>query len=196
MRKINSIFQKLINNFYLFKIKRRKNIVLGKNVRIDYQTKIFTNNNFLKLGDNVFLRSNKIGYHAGMPFPTTILIDKENAECSIGENSRVNGCYIHIHAQKKIIIGKNTVIASGTNIIDSNGHKTLSNNRTIGRDTAEEILIGNNVWIGLNSVILKGTIIGDNSIVAAGSVVKGVFPENSLIQGNPAKLVKELNINS
>ena len=80
------------------------------------------------MGDNVYLRSNPNGYHAGMPFSTTVLIDKEGAECSIGDNCRINGTYIHV--QDKIIIGKNTVIASGTNIIDSNGHETISNNRT------------------------------------------------------------------
>lgn len=147
----------------------------------------------LKIGDNVYLRSNPIGYHAGMAFPTAILIDKQGAECQIGANCRINGAYIH--AQSKISIGMNTVIASGTNIIDSNGHQTLSNNRTKGRDIPKEIIIGNNVWIGLNSTILKGTTIGGNSIIAAGSIVKGKFPNNSLIQGNPAKLIKILNIN-
>lgn len=177
-----------------FLILKNRNLVLGQGVKIDWQTIIKINGNKLKLGNNVFLRSNPKGYHAGMSFPTTILIDKKGAECSVGDNCRINGCYIH--SQKRIVIGKNTVIASGTNIIDSNGHETLSSNRTIGRDIPKEIIIGNNVWIGLNSVILKGTKIGDNSIVAAGSVVKGIYPKNSLIQGSPARLVKELNINS
>ncbi len=98
-------------------------------------------------------------------------------------------------SKKKILIGENCVIASGVNIIDSNGHILLSTDRTKGRDNAEEIIIGNNVWIGLNATILKGSIIGENSVIAAGSVVKGIFPPNSLIVGNPAVLVKELKIN-
>ena len=95
---------------------------------------------------------------------------------------------------KKLVIGKNSVIASGVHIIDSNGHILNSNNRTKGRDIPADIIIGENVWIGLNSVILKATIIGNNSVVAAGSIVKGEYPANSLIQGNPAKLVKILEI--
>lgn len=51
--------------------------------------------------------------------------------------------------------------------------------------------IGNKVWIGTNSIILKDTIIGDNCIIAANSVVKGVFPENCLIGGNPAKILRK-----
>jgi acetyltransferase-like isoleucine patch superfamily enzyme len=55
--------------------------------------------------------------------------------------------------------------------------------------TSIGIRIGRNVWIGANSVILDGTVIGDNSIVVAGSMVNRRFPANSIIQGNPAKVV-------
>lgn len=79
-------------------------------------------------------------------------------------------------------------------MIDGNGHETYSLNRTIGRDMPKPIVIGNNVWIGVNAIILKGSMIGENSIVGAGSVVNGLFPANSLIIGNPAKLVKILEI--
>jgi acetyltransferase-like isoleucine patch superfamily enzyme len=128
-----------------------------------------------------------------MPFPTTLLSDGNKSMIEIGDNCRVNGAYIH--AQKRIKIGKNCVIAAGVNIIDSNGHELYSHNRTNGRDTAKKIMIGENVWIGLNAIILKNTHIGDNSVIAAGSVVKGHFPANSLIQGNPAVIVKQLEIN-
>ena len=127
-----------------------------------------------------------------MPFYTTILNDGNNSTIEIGNNCRINGAYIH--AQKNIKISDNCVIASGVNIIDSNGHETYSLNRTIGRDTPKSIFIGNNVWIGINSTILKGTTIGDNSIVAANSVVKGDFPCNCIISGNPAKIIKTFNL--
>lgn len=169
-----------------------KNAKFGKLFDFDLQTKIQAGANTLLVGDNVYLRSNADGYHAGMPFATTILIDKFGAECTIGDNCRINGVYIH--CQKRIIIGKNSVVAAGVNIIDSNGHVSRSPNRTKGRDIPADIVIGDNVWIGLNSIILKGTVIGTNSVVAAGSVVKGVFPENAMIQGNPAKLIKVLGI--
>ncbi|MBA2585639.1 MAG: maltose acetyltransferase, partial [Chthoniobacterales bacterium] len=51
-------------------------------------------------------------------------------------------------------------------------------------------IIGDNVWIGMNAVILKGVAIGENSVVAAGAVVTKSVPENCVVAGNPAKIVK------
>ncbi|MGP5157711.1 acyltransferase [Pseudoalteromonas prydzensis] len=168
------------------------NIELGKRLKIDKNTGIYIGKNKLKIGDDVYLRSKSQGYHAGMAFPTTILIDEDDAECIIGNNCRINGAYIH--SKKSIQIGNNVLIASGVNILDSNGHELLSPDRTKSRDSPEKIIIGNNVWVGLNSTILKGSHIGDNSVVAAGSVVKGVYPKNVLLQGNPATIVKKLEV--
>ena len=116
-----------------------------------------------------------------------------NSHIVIGNNCRLNGAYIH--AEKKIVIGNNCVVASGVHIIDSNGHLVYSSNRTIGRDNPEEIIIGNNVWIGINSIILKGTTIGNNCVISAGSVVKGNYPSDSIIAGNPAVVVKRIIVN-
>lgn len=149
-----------------------------------------------RLGGGIFIGSHtKVGSssmqnHVGMSFYTRLLNDGNNSNISIGKNCRINGAYIH--AKKEIVIGDNCVIASGVNIIDSNGHEVYSFDRTSGTDNPKPIKIGNNVWIGVNAVILKGTEIGDNSIVSAGSVVKGVFPPNSIIQGNPATIVKSI----
>lgn len=92
------------------------------------------------------------------------------------------------------MIGDNCRIAAGTIIIDYNGHLVNSNNRTVGCDKPESITIGNNVWLGTNSIVLKGTIIGDNCIVTAGSVAKGSYIRNSIIQGNPGVVIGKLDI--
>ena len=168
------------------------NVKFGKNCFIDYNVKILHKKNNINIGDSVLLRGISEGYQASMSFPTTLLLDVKEAHLSIGNYCRINGAYIH--AQKSIQIGNNCVIASGVNIMDSNGHEVYSSNRTVGRDKPSPIVIGDNVWIGLNSIILKGTVIGENSIIAAGSVVKGNFPNNSLIMGNPAVTIKTLDI--
>lgn len=55
--------------------------------------------------------------------------------------------------------------------------------------TPQKVVIGKNVWVGANSIILPGTIIGNDVIVSAGSVVSGKVPANSLVLGNPAKVI-------
>ncbi|MBX2966884.1 MAG: acyltransferase [Cyclobacteriaceae bacterium] len=168
-----------------------KNVSIHRTAIIDFNVSII-NKGKIVIGEKVYLRGMKKAYQAGMPFPTALLVDIPQAELIIGANSRINGAYIH--AQKYIRIGENCVIASGVNIMDSNGHSLISLNRTKGRDQSIPIKIGANVWIGLNAIILKGTTIGNNCVISAGSVVKGEFPENSLIVGNPAKAIKRLNL--
>lgn len=170
----------------------KKNITLNKRVSVYYKSDIYAPKGNVLIGENSKIGCGKLGYHSGMPFYTALLVDVENAIIRIGDNCRINGAYIH--SQSSVIIGNNCVIASGVNIIDSNGHKLYSSDRTHGRDDAKPIVIKDNVWIGINAIILKGTVVGNNCVISAGSVVKGSFPDNSLIQGNPARLVKILDI--
>ena len=166
---------------------------IGKNSRVYYRSKIINKvKGGVCIGKSTTLGRSSIGYHTGMPFYTTILNDGKSSHVTIGDNNRINGAYIH--AKDFIEIGDNCVMAAGITIIDSNAHQVHSLDRTKGQDTPKGIRIGNNVWIGLNAVILKGTVIGDNSIVGAGSVVKGIFAPNSIIQGNPAYVRGQVNI--
>lgn len=169
-----------------------KNIKIGKGTVVYLRSPIITKKGDVVIGKKCRIGTSKIGYHTGMPFYTSILNDGLKSMVSIGDNCRINGAYIH--AKKQILIGNDCVFASGIHILDSNGHVTSSNNRTVGTDVPQSISIGNNVWICTNSIILKGSTIGDNCVIAANSVVKGFFPPNSLIEGNPARIVKTLNI--
>lgn len=190
---IRNRFNGVMNFFFKFYIKtKHHNLSIGHNTRIDWNTFVFLNNNNCKIGNNVIIQSISRGYHAGMPFPSALFIDVEGATIEIGDDTLIHGCYIH--AQKEIRIGSKCAIAAGVNIIDSNGHRLDSLDRNKQRDNPESIIIGDNVWIGLNAIILKGTSIGDNSVISAGSIVKGHFPENSLISGNPAKIIDTIKI--
>lgn len=183
----NAVYRSALIFYY------RGRLILEQSSTIDHYSKIHIfGEGRVKLEKGATLRSSPRGYHGGMSFPCTILVDRANASVVIGSNSRLNGAYVH--AQASIRIGKNCVIASGVNIIDSNGHELLSTNRTKGRDKPKPIVIGENVWIGMNAIVLKGTAVGKNSVISANSVVSGSFPDNSLIVGNPARLVKQLDI--
>lgn len=95
------------------------------------------------------------------------------------------GCYIQ--GINKIYIGDNTIFAPGIKIISANHDKRdfLKHDKAIG-----PVRIGNNCWLGANSVILPGVELGNNVIVGAGSVVTKSFGDNLVIAGNPAKIIK------
>lgn len=152
------------------------------------------NGGVIKIHPSVLLNSDPIGYHAAMPFDTTLIADKPNSLIKIEEKCRIHGTYIH--AWKSINIGKGVLIAAGTTIIDSNGHSPdIRYARFRGNfiDEAKEIIIKDYAWIGMNCIILKGVTVGECSIVSAGSVVKDNVPPFSIVEGNPAKVVKQLN---
>ena len=122
---------------------------------------------------------------------------------SIGENTMLNG--VCVVAYENVEIGRDCQIASSTLISDTDFHPVDPDLRlkqvrgesfpfsSVGKSP---IRIGSNVWIGWNCTILKGVEIGDNSIVAAGSVVlAGSYPANSLLAGNPAKVIKSYATN-
>lgn len=144
------------------------------------------------VGNECIIGRFSYGYRIGWYQPNRISAIGDNAVVSIGNRCTLNG--VNIFARNKVEIGNNVVIASGSQITDTNGHLTYSLDRTKSADTPKPVKIGNNVWIGLNAIILKGTEIGDNSIVGAGSVVQGIFPPNCIIKGNPAVVVKTLDI--
>lgn len=187
-KRIQAFFTRL----HTYHVNNKYNAI-GSGTLIFYKSPII---NTLKkgvvIGKNCTIGRSQNGYHAGMPFHTTLLNDGENSHIYIGDNCRINGAYIH--AQDYIEIGDNCVLASGISIIDSNGHNVNSENRTVGRDIPKSIKIGKNVWIGINAVILKGSQIGDNCVVAAGSIVKGNYEANSIIKGNPAVVVGKVTI--
>lgn len=93
-----------------------------------------------------------------------------------------------------IEIGDHVAIAFGTQLITHDGGIWCFRNELKNGDIFGKIKIGNNVLIGTNCIILPNTTIGDNCIVGAGSVVRGKFPDNSVIFGNPATVGFNMNI--
>jgi acetyltransferase-like isoleucine patch superfamily enzyme len=112
---------------------------------------------------------------------------KIGKDCNINSMSFSSEPYL-------IEIGDHVGIAHDTDFITHDGGIWCFRNEIIDGDIFGKIKIGNNVTIGAHCIILPNTVVGDDCIIGAGSVVRGKFPENSLIIGNPAKVVSSLNI--
>jgi acetyltransferase-like isoleucine patch superfamily enzyme len=130
--------------------------------------------------------------------------------CEPGASLRIgNTVYIGddaiLSAQKDISIGDLTLIAHGVHVFDNDSHPTDADEREahfkaiLGLPHAaqyeiagEPVRIGSGCWLGFNSVVMKGVTIGDGSIVAANSVVIEDVPAQSVVAGNPARVVKAI----
>ena len=126
-------------------------------------------------------------------YQRTIIIARHGGRIEIGENTGISGSTIYSMLQIKI--GKNVLIGGNCKIIDNDFHSLMVEKR-VPRQKVEDIkkapiFIGDGCFIGANSILLKGTSIGKNCVVGAGSVVSGKFPDNVIIAGNPAKIIKQ-----
>lgn len=112
-----------------------------------------------------------------------------NAQLIIGDGVFINQG-VSVVASQHIEIGAETMIGDFAAIYDSNYHQIDPDHP----DVAAPVTIGANVWLGRGSIVLPGSKIGDHTVVAANSVVRGSLPARVLAAGNPAKVVRELNI--
>ncbi len=154
----------------------------------------------LTIGDNVIIKSSFLSNLVGLYSRTIIVTRAPGSYIHIGNNVGISGATIY--ARKGISIGDNTAIGGNVKILDNDFHpidaKTRKRllNDTNGGDSdlvpARPIQIGKNCFIGCNSIILKGTVLGDGCVVGAGAVVAGKFEDNCVIAGNPAKVIRRL----
>ena len=123
------------------------------------------------------------------------IIVGDNAKLIIGDYTGISNTTIECHSE--IIVGNSVNIGAGTMIIDTDYHSLDWRDRKERRcDTQNRkikpVHIGDCVFIGARSIICKGVNIGNNSIIAAGSVVVKNIPANELWGGNPARFLRQL----
>lgn len=114
--------------------------------------------------------------------------------CDYGSNIYVGeNCFINYNCtildNGKVTLGKNCLLAPNVSIYTA-GHTLYPDSRALGYEYGVEVVIGDNVWIGGNSVILPGVHIGDNVVIGAGSVVTRDIPNWSFAAGNPCKVIR------
>ena len=157
-----------------------------------------------------FLRNKKpravvIGNHVSCYAGCSFAIGKDG-QCTIGDFTLLNGALIM--AEENIEIGSHCLVSWNVGIADSDFHPLEPAQRLIDAQALAPyfkdrparpklktvpVKICDNVWIGMNAVILKGVTIGENSVVAAGSVVTKSVEPNVVVAGNPAIVVKQFN---
>jgi acetyltransferase-like isoleucine patch superfamily enzyme len=153
-----------------------------------HQKTLLTGLGNIHIGDKCTLGYKLGGFHRGGAIELQVRYKK--AIIKIGNKVATNN-NIFICAANHIEIGDNTLIGQNVTIMDFEAHGIdPAERRKIGE--LGKVMIGENVWIGNNVTILKNSEIGANTIVAAGAVVTGFFPDNVIIGGVPAKIIKKL----
>ena len=120
------------------------------------------------------------------------------SQISIGERVVIRPASM-IHGESNSI--KNTIIIDDNVMMGSGVHIYVENHRFDNRDLdiidqghspAKLVHLKRGCWIGANAIILPGVVVGENSVVAAGSVVSKEVPKGTVVAGNPARVIKEI----
>jgi acetyltransferase-like isoleucine patch superfamily enzyme len=190
---IKDFIRKVEKKIIYYRLKNKKTFIFDKVNFIGFPIVEISNDSTIIVSDNVTLNSKNNGYHANMYAPVKLISNKPGSEIIIGEKTRIHGSCIH--ARKRISIGKRCLIAANCQIIDSSGHDASFEhveNRINTKGNAKEIVIEDDVWIGLNCIILPGVTISKGSIIGAGSVVTKSIPAFCIAAGNPCKVIRKL----
>jgi len=167
-------------------ILKLKGIQYGSNIDFYGTSKILrTKNSSISIGNNCSFRSLATSNLIGVNRPCILSSIGENSRISIGNDcgfsGTVIGCYTEIKIGNKVRCGANTLITDGD-----------WHNEDYRSGLPRPVMIDDGVWLGVNVTILKGLHIGENSLIAAGSVVTKDIPANVVAGGNPCKVIRSI----
>lgn len=175
-----------------------KNIIEWKGKFRNARLKVRGKDNKFYLGKNSIIKNsklsirgnnNKIIFDDGCSVRRMILkFQGNNSVLRIGKNTSIEGIRMEMN-DGKIEIGDNCIVSYGIEMRNTDSHDIFYLDKKINPN--KDIIIENNVWIGARNIILKGTRLGEGSILGAGSVVSKEFGKNMIVAGNPAKKIKE-----
>lgn len=150
-----------------------------------------TGNSTMVIGDNFTCNSSFLSNLAGL-YQRSVLVARFGGSLVIGNNVGISGATLY--AKQSISIGDNCLLGANVKIYDNDFHPSDPQERLKNPNNGKSkpVVIGNNVFIGANSMVLKGVTIGDNAVIAAGSVVIKNVPAGYLCGGNPGQNIKQL----
>ena len=167
-------------------ILQAKGIEIGRRSRFYGLVKTKRSNaGTIKIGHACTLRSLSTSNLIGINRPCILSALSPESVLTIGNGCGFSGAVIGCF--KSITIGDNVKCGANTLITDGDWHPEDSRS-----GEPRSVVIGNNVWLGVNVTVLKGVTIGDNSVIGAGSVVVKEIPGNVVAAGNPCKIIKYL----
>ncbi len=138
------------------------------------------------IGNNCIFNSSSFFNFRGMNHCCILQTGAENAEINIGDNCGFSG--VSIISKYKVTIGNHVNIGANSAIGDCDDHPDLYKTKPA------PVSIKDNVWIGMNVIILKGVTIGENTVIGAGSIVTKDIPANVVAAGNPCKVIKQRSL--
>lgn len=164
-----------------------------------FQININGNNNIVEIAEDCLLTNTIISISGNN---NKVIVDKKarfmgpcrirmsgNATLHIGENAGIRGVEFVLD-NADISVGKLCMFSYDIIVRNTDSHRVIQLSDDVIVNKPKDILLGNHVWIGQGATLLKGIQIGDNSIIAAKSVVTKDCPCNAITAGNPAKIVK------
>jgi len=172
---------------------RRMGVIAGDNITIYGRPIVHMHqNSAIKIGKSVVLCSDSKRTALNLNHPVKLSTIAQGALLSIGDDTGISGATLV--AAKSITIGKHVLLGANVTIVDTDFHPIAPQNRRHSDDAskiaAAPVVVEDNVFVGANSIILKGVTIGRDAVVAAGSVVtRGDYPEGAILAGNPAKVI-------
>lgn len=189
---IDIIFSKI----YLIYLNKINNLSIGKSYKFRGMPIItMEKGSTIHIGRDVYLISRSRNTALGVYHPVVVRTLSSDSLLKIGNNFSASG--VTICCADKIEIGNKVMLGANVTITDTDFHSVKPELRFSENDMKNAltapIIIEDNVFIGMNAIILKGVRIGQGAIIAAGSIVTKDVKELSMVGGNPAKLIKVIS---
>ncbi len=153
--------------------------IMKGSILSDMMIYMLGNNHKLKIGENV-------NYKGG-----SLWFEDSHCQIDIGQNTSVESAHLAVTEPNKIIsIGEDCMISYGIEFRTGDSHSIIDSKTKKRINWGQNIEVGDHVWIGAHSIILKGVNIGNNSIIGTKSLVTNSIPSNSIAAGIPAKVIR------
>lgn len=189
---IKNTFTIKITPFYNKVIFVLNNVIFGRNLTI-YGVCSLRGPGKISIGNNFMMTNGNHINPISANIQGSFFTDSPKAKITIGDNVGMSSTRIWIH--DSLTIGNNVKIGGGVLIIDTDCHPIdYQVRRTSNEGTkSAPIVLEDDVWIGAQSIILKGVTIGARTIIGAGSVVTKSIPSDCIAGGNPCKVIKQIS---